>query len=241
MLRSNGSGGLGGCGGGLGHGGRVLIFRRAGAGVDPRARPGDDREQLPGVRLLRVEQHPLALTAWQSLFEHARLRENQSILVNGAGGAVGGYAVQLARQAGATVTATAGARSAGRVRAYGADEVIDYSASALPQAADGRKFDVVLSLVRTSPAETALMADLTAEGGVFARTTFPDLGDPGRGVRVAAVSVRGDAAALAGLVARVDAGELRVDVAQRRPLSDIALVHDEAVTGRLAGKTVLIP
>ena len=52
------------------------------------------------------------LTAWQSLFEHAGLKEGQSVLINGAGGAVGGYAVQLARQAGATVTATASARSA---------------------------------------------------------------------------------------------------------------------------------
>jgi hypothetical protein len=39
----------------------------------------------------------------------------------------------------------------------------------------------------------------------------------------------------------VDAGELTVDVAGRRPLTELAAVHDEAVTGRLAGKTVLIP
>src|SRR5215469_6173378 len=44
-----------------------------------------------------------ALTAWQSLFEHAGLKAGQSVLINGAGGAVGGYAVQLAKQAGATV------------------------------------------------------------------------------------------------------------------------------------------
>src|ERR1700751_2727832 len=56
------------------------------------------------------------LTAWQSLFEHAGLKEGQSVLINGAGGAVGGYAVQLAKQAGATVTATASAHSADRVR-----------------------------------------------------------------------------------------------------------------------------
>jgi putative restriction endonuclease len=49
------------------------------------------------------------------------------------------------------------------------------------------------------------------------------------------------AAQLAGLVARVDAGELKIDVAERRPLTDLAPIHDEAVTGRLAGRTVLIP
>jgi NADPH:quinone reductase-like Zn-dependent oxidoreductase len=56
------------------------------------------------------------LTAWQSLFEYAGLKAGQSILINGAGGAVGGYAVQLATQAGATVTATGSARSTGRIR-----------------------------------------------------------------------------------------------------------------------------
>ena len=52
---------------------------------------------------------------------------------------------------------------------------------------------------------------------------------------------RSDAAQLAELVARVDAGDLQIEVAERRPLTDLAAVHDEAVAGRLPGKTVLIP
>ena len=181
------------------------------------------------------------LTAWQSLFEHASLTAGQSILVNGAGGAVGGYAVQLARRAGAAVTATASARSAGRVRSYGADLVIDYTATPLPWALAGQQFDVVLNLVRTSPEETARLAGLTAAGGAFVSTTFPDFGEAGRGVRVVSVVARSDAGQLAGLVGRVDAGDLRIDVARRRPLSDLAAVHDQAVAGQLPGKTVLIP
>ena len=181
------------------------------------------------------------LTAWQSLFDHAGLKAGQTILINGAGGAVGGYAIQLAKQAGARVTATAGARSADRVRAYGADRVIDYTATPLPDGAAGEQFDVVLNLVRTSPEETAALAGLTADGGAFVSTTFPDFSDAGRGVRVVSVSSRSDAAQLAELVARVDAGELRIDVAQRRPLADLAAVHDELWEGRLAGKTVLVP
>jgi NADPH:quinone reductase-like Zn-dependent oxidoreductase len=70
----------------------------------PRAADLADAAALPSA----------GLTAWQALFEHAGLRAGQSILVNGAGGAVGGYAVQLAAQAGAAVTATASPRSAGR-------------------------------------------------------------------------------------------------------------------------------
>jgi len=181
------------------------------------------------------------LTAWQSLFEHASLREGQSILINGAGGAVGGYAVQLARQAGASVTATASPRSTSRIRFYGAARIIDYTATPLPAAASGQQFDVVLNLVRTSPDETARLAGLTAGGGAFVSTTFPDLDDAGRGVRVVSVVARSDSAQLAELAGRVDAGDLRIDVAQRRPLTDLAAVHDEAVAGRLPGKTVLIP
>jgi NADPH:quinone reductase-like Zn-dependent oxidoreductase len=181
------------------------------------------------------------LTAWQSLFEHAGLKAGQSILVNGAGGAVGGYAVQLASQAGATVTATASARSADRIRSYGADRIIDYTATPLLQAVAGQRFDVVLNLARTDAEETAALADLAADGGAFASTTTPGPDDAGRGVRTARVYVRSDAAQLAELVARVDAGDLKIDVGQRRPLADLAAVHDQAATGQLPGKTILTP
>lgn len=181
------------------------------------------------------------LTAWQSLFEHAGLKAGQSILVNGAGGAVGGYAVQLAAQVDVAVTATASAHSAGRIRSYGAERIIDYTATPLPQAVAGQQFDAVLDLVRSGPQETVQLASLVADGGAFVSTTFPDLDDGGRGVRIVKVFSRSDAAQLARLVARVDAGDLKIDVAERRPLTDLPAVHDEAVAGQLPGKTILIP
>jgi NADPH:quinone reductase-like Zn-dependent oxidoreductase len=181
------------------------------------------------------------LTAWQSLFEHAGLKAGQSVLVNGAGGAVGGYAVQLAKQAGATVIATASARSAGRIRSYGADQIVDYAATPLPQAVAGQQFDVVLDLVRSNPEETAQLAALAADGGAFVSTTFPDLDDAGRGVRTVKVFARSDAAQLAELVARADNGQLKIDVAGRRPLTDLPAVHDQAVAGQLPGKDGLVP
>jgi NADPH:quinone reductase-like Zn-dependent oxidoreductase len=195
----------------------------------PRTVEPADAAALPAV----------GLTAWQSLFEHADLKAGQSILVNGAGGAVGGYAVQLAAQAGAVVTATASARSADRVRGYGAEKIVDYTAT--PVTGTGERFDVVLNLVITSPQETAALVDLVADGGVFVSTTTPGQDDTDRDVRAVRVFARSDAAQLAELVARVDSGDLKIDVASRRPLSDLAAVHDEAITGRLAGKTVLTP
>jgi len=181
------------------------------------------------------------LTAWQALFEDGGLTSGQSVLINGAGGAVGGYAVQLASQAGASVTATASARSIVRVRAYGAGRVVDYTATPLLEAVGEERFDVVLNLVRTSHDEGVRLAGLAVDGGAFVSTTFPDFSDVGRGVRVVAVTVRSDAGQLAELVRRVDSGELLVEVAERRPLTELAAVHDLAVSGGLPGKVVLIP
>ncbi|MGW8654340.1 NADP-dependent oxidoreductase, partial [Nocardia salmonicida] len=84
----------------------------------------------------------VGLTAWQALFEHAGLVAGNSVLINGAGGAVGGYAVQLAARAGAVVTATASPRSADRVRSDGAGRIVDYTAIPLAQAVSGQRFDV---------------------------------------------------------------------------------------------------
>lgn len=190
----------------------------------------------------------VGLAAWQALFEHAEVKAGQSILIDGGGGAVGGYAVQLARQAGAIVTATASARSHNRIRSYGADRIIDYTATPIAQAVAGRRFDVVLhlaptspDLAPTSPEEIVQLVELVADGGAFVSTTTPGPEDAGRGVRTGRVFTRSDPAQLAELVTRVDAGDLRIDVAQRRPLTDLAAVHDEASAGRLAGKTVLTP
>ena len=181
------------------------------------------------------------LTAWQALFEHAEVKAGQSVLVNGAGGAVGGYFVQLAAHAGITVTATASARSIDRIRSYGAGRIVDYTATPLLHAVAGEQFDAVLNLVRTSPEETAQLVGPVADGGVFISTTTPGPEDAGRGVRTVRIFARSDAAQLAELVARVDAGDLQIEVAERRPLADLAAAHDQAVAGRLAGKTVLTP
>jgi NADPH:quinone reductase-like Zn-dependent oxidoreductase len=108
------------------------------------------------------------------------------------------------------------------------------------QAAAGQRFDVVLNLAPASPQETAALVDLVADGGALVSTT-PGPEDAGRGVRTVRVFARSDAAQLTELVARVDAGNLKIHMAGRRPLTDLAAVHDEAAAGRLAGKTVLMP
>lgn len=222
----------------LGHG--QLPAGSAEAGEDLELHVADAALSTQLLLDLVLEQAD-GLTAWQSLFEYAGLTAGQSILVNGAGGAVGGYAVQLAARAGATVIATARARNSGRLRSYGADRIIDHTATPLPDAAAGHRFDVVLNLVRITPEEAADLTDLAVDGGVFVSTTTPGPDDAGRGVRTARVYARSDAAQLAALVASVDAGDLKIDVAQRLPLTDLPVVHDQSAAGQLPGKTILIP
>jgi len=183
-----------------------------------------------------------ALTAWQALFEIARLTGGQSVLINGAAGAVGGYAVQLAKQAGAVVTATAKARDAERLRGLGADHIIDYiDYSRSPIAVEGAPFDVVFNLVSTTDEQTDALIGLVADGGFHVGTMVFGPQNPPRGVRTQRVFVRSDAAQLAELVSRVNDGRLRIEITDRRPLVDAAAVHADSDAGRLPGKTLLLP
>ncbi|MFB9312971.1 NADP-dependent oxidoreductase [Nocardioides plantarum] len=184
----------------------------------------------------------VGLTAWQALFEHADLRAGQRILVNGASGAVGGYAVQLAAAAGAHVIATASPADADRVRARGADEIVDHTAGDVTTKV-GEPVDVVLNLAPVSPDQLAALVTLVADGGVVVNTTvwMPAPSDEARGVRGIDLYVRSDAAQLTELAARVDRGELTVDVAERATMADLADVHTRAAAGGLTGKVVVTP
>lgn len=81
----------------------------------------------PRLTHVEVASVPIgALTAWQGLFDRARLQAGERVLVHGGAGAVGIFAIQLARIHGANVTATASMRNLAFVSALGAERVIDY-------------------------------------------------------------------------------------------------------------------
>ena len=179
----------------------------------------------------------VGLTAWQALFDDAKLTAGQRVLINGAGGAVGGYAVQLAKHAGAHVVAVGSPRSRDGLVAAGADEVVDHTGTDVT-AAVGEPVDVLLNL---APADIGALLGLVRDGGVVVNTVVqtPAPADEARGVRAVDVFVRSDAEQLAHLVALVDRGELRVDVARRVPLDELAAVHAESDAGSLRGRVVV--
>ena len=209
-----------------------VVAAAAGLAPAPSSIPLTDAAALPLV----------GLTAWQALFEHAGLQAGQRILINGASGAVGGYAVQLAKAAGATVIATASADTKERVQAHGADEVVDYTAVDV-SAWVSEPVDVLLNLAPIDPEQFAALAARVRDGGVVVNTTvwMPAPSDEDRGVRGVDLYVRSDATQLGELTARVDRGELIVNVAERVPMVDLVSVHTRAAAGTLTGKVVVLP
>ncbi|MFC5677077.1 NADP-dependent oxidoreductase [Aeromicrobium endophyticum] len=198
----------------------------------PRSIPLADAAALPLV----------GLTAWQALFVHADLKAGQRILVTGAAGAVGGYAVQLAAAAGAHVIASTSAGGADQARTHGAHEVVG-QVTAGATAVVGEPVDALLNLAPIDPETFAALATNVRDGGVVVNTTvwMPAPSDEARGVRGVDMYVASDAAQLAGLVERVDRGELTVDVAHRVPLRELPAVHAAAADGTLRGKVVIVP
>jgi NADPH:quinone reductase-like Zn-dependent oxidoreductase len=209
-----------------------VVAAAAGLAPAPSSIPLTDAAALPLV----------GLTAWQALFEHASLQAGQRILINGASGAVGGYAVQLAKAAGASVIATASPDTKERVQAHGADEVVDYTAVDV-SAWVSEPVDVLLNLAPIDPEQFAALAGQVRDGGVVVNTTvwMPAPSDEARGVRGVDLYVRSDATQLAELTARVDRGELIVNVAERVPMADLVSVHTRAAAGTLTGKVVVLP
>lgn len=196
----------------------------------PTSVPLADAAALPSV----------ALTAWQALFDEGHLEAGQRVLVNGAGGVVGKYAVQLAVRAGVHVVATASPRSADAVRAAGAQQVVDHTTTDVLAALD-EPVDVLLNLAPIEPERFEALVAAVRDGGTVVSTTAfmatPD--DATRGVRAATVFVLPNRERLAELVGLVDAGQLTVEVTRRIPLAELPALHAEGAAGRIAGKVVV--
>jgi NADPH:quinone reductase-like Zn-dependent oxidoreductase len=157
-----------------------------------------------------------ALTAWQGLVERAKLAPGERVLVHGGAGAVGVFAVQIARVRGAHVVATASAHNLAFVRELGAAEVVDHRAQRFEDVAG--RVDVVFDGV----------------GGETLARSWPLLGERGRLVTVAADAehtterrvadaffiVEPDRAQLERVARMLDAGELRAVVDRVFPLAD---------------------
>jgi NADPH2:quinone reductase len=201
----------------------VRIGGRMGAYAEAAAvQPGWLAPLEPSVSFEVGATLPLnALTAREGLAMLA-LPAGATLLVTGAGGAVGGYATQLGAAAGLRVIAVAGRDDEDWVAGLGAAEV-------LPR-------DAVFDAVPLGPAaSTAALRD----GGTAVFTRPPDPSESERDLRLESFLVSPDAAGLRELAERLAAGELRTRVARTLPLEEAAEGHRLAEAGGLHGKVVL--
>ena len=181
----------------------------------------------------------VAVTAHQALFEQAKLVAGQTVLIHGAAGSVGAYAVQMARQAGLQVIATAAARDAEAVRGLGAHEVIDYRAVRFEDAVNS--IDAVVDLVG-GEVQAHSFAVLKPGGILVSAVSKPDQELATRhGVRALFFLVNVTTAHLTQIAAMIDAGDLVVNVGTILPLADARVAHEmlEGSRARPRGKIVL--
>ena len=178
-----------------------------------------------------------ALAAWQALHDIAGLQAGQTVLIQGAGGGVGSFAVQLAAAKGAHVIATEDGSKAEFLRGLGAAEVIDYTTTRFEEVA--HDVDVVLDLVGGEVQARSLA--VLKPGGILVTT----MGQPdtdaasARGVRASGMLTQANPAQLAEIAGLIDAGTIRPIVSQVFPLAEAAQAHMALDAGNTRGKLVL--
>src|SRR6266853_5705744 len=128
-----------------------------------------------------------AQTAWQGIFTHGHLEKGQTILIHGAAGAVGAYAVQLASHAGATVIATASGGDEAYLNSIGASQVIDYRGAQFEKVLR-EKIDVVFDLIGGDIQKRSFL--VLKEGGHLVATTQPVSHEEAAKLRVTGTMMR---------------------------------------------------
>lgn len=182
-----------------------------------------------------------AMTAWQAFADTTHVGKGHRVLITGAGGGVGHFAVQIARHLGAIVTAVAGAAKHDWLRSLGADRSVDYTEPAALAALADQPVDVALNLVGGDIGRHALAA--VRPGGVLVSLVgaSDDLraAADAAGVRVATTSVHTERAWLEQITHLAAAKALVPEVTRVFDLADAAQAHRLLETGHVQGKVVL--
>jgi NADPH:quinone reductase-like Zn-dependent oxidoreductase len=182
-----------------------------------------------------------ALTAWQAFFDHAQLAPGQRVLIHGAAGGVGGFAVQIARWYGAYVIGTASSENRDFLLRLGANEVIDYRHASFEEAV--RDVDVVLDTIGGETRERSWQ--VLKPSGMLISLPGPI---PER--EAAAHNKRGgkhgvffvvqpNREQLGKIAALTDSGTIRPVIAETIPLAKARQAFERGAAGHTRGKLVL--
>jgi NADPH:quinone reductase-like Zn-dependent oxidoreductase len=178
-----------------------------------------------------------ALTAWQGLFDRVKLQRGETVLIHGGSGAVGVFAVQLARRHGAHVVTTASARNRGFLLQLGAERVIDYRVERFEEIVRG--IDVVFDGVGGTTLQRSW--DVLAHSGRLVTIAADSEGTADERTKSAFFIVEPNQQQLSGIGALLDAGEIQPVVEAEVPFAQAGEAYaagDQPRSGR--GKVVVV-
>ena len=178
-----------------------------------------------------------ALTAWQALFDGAKLTAGQTVLIHGAAGGVGSFAVQLAKIKGARVIGTASKKNHEYLRSLGADETIDYNTTKFEDVV--HNVDVVLDTITGETADRSY--PVIKKGGAYVSILIPPSQDKAaaHGVRAVHTFVQANAEQLSEIAKLVDSGKLKITIEKVFPLAEARAAQELSAQGHTRGKIVL--
>jgi NADPH:quinone reductase-like Zn-dependent oxidoreductase len=166
----------------------------------------------------------VSVTAWQMVFEFARLSPGQSVLIHGAAGNVGGYLVQMAKRAGALALVTASAKDASYTRSLGADGVIDHRATRFEEKV--KEVDAVLDTVGGETLDRSY--EVVKRGGIIVSSAASPSQKKAEqyGVRALFFLVQVTTERLKKIAGWIDAGELKTEVGEVLWLDEAKKGHE---------------
>jgi NADPH:quinone reductase-like Zn-dependent oxidoreductase len=179
----------------------------------------------------------VALTAWQALFDKAQLSAGQKILIHGAAGGVGSFAVQFAKWKGAYVIGTASEKNQAYLRKLGVDEPIDYEKARFDDVVHG--VDVVFDTIGGDTQERSWK--VLIKGGILVSIVQPPSAELAAkyGVRAEFLGSQASSSQLAEIAQLVDSGYVKPVVETVLPLSEARRAHELSEQGHIRGKIVL--
>ena len=176
-------------------------------------------------------------TAWQAIFDKGALERGQTVLIAGAAGGVGHFAVQFAKVAGARAIGVGSSRNRDFVLGIGADQYVDYTKQDVAEEISG--VDVAFDAVGSET--TASLVPTLREGGLLVTIANapPEAAAAERGARAEMLVMSPAADQLTQIAELVAAGEVRVEIAETIPLADAAWGHELSESGHVRGKIIL--
>ncbi len=181
---------------------------------------------------------PLAgLTAWQALFDHGNLQPGQKVLIHGASGGVGTFAVQFAHWKGAYVIGTTSKENVALVKKLGADKVLDYKKVKFEEKL--KNLDLVIDLIGGDTQKRSLKA--LKRGGTLVTTVAPETQEEAKekDIKVIGFMAKSDPEDLEQIAQLIDSGKVHPVISKILPLEKAEEAQQLIEDGHTRGKIIL--